>query len=151
MGGASCAVGQTAAPLPFAWVASPLPFAWVASPLPFAWAASHFPLACALTRLLDARRPCPMNRYGSGLGRPNGPSPLAKEAARQFIPTDKPARLIDRCVWNYQREHFDDQQRACRADFKCNQVIAMHKAYEPEHGHDESDTICYRHQVEDPP
>jgi len=88
--------------------------------------------------------------YGSGLGRENGPSPLAREAAVKFIPTHKPARLVDRCIWNYQREDADDKKRMCRPDFKCNQVVAMHKAYEQEHNIAESATVCWRHQVSEP-
>ena len=87
--------------------------------------------------------------YGSGLGRENGPSPLAREAAAKFIAphNHNPARLIDRCVWNYQREDADDKKRMCRPDFRCNQVVAMHKAYEQEHNIKESDTVCWRHQI----
>ena len=88
--------------------------------------------------------------YGSGLGRENGPSPLAREAAALFIPLHKPARLIDRCVWNYQREDADDKKRMCRPEFKCNQVVAMHKAYEKEHNIKETDTVCWRHQIQEP-
>lgn len=86
--------------------------------------------------------------YGNGLGfGAKAYSHVAQEAAAKYMPIRKDARLIDRCIWNYQREPPSPSERQCKKDFQCKDVIAMHKAYEEEHKHPESDVVCWRHHA----
>ena len=38
----------------------------------------------------------------------------------------RPARIIDRCIYNYQREHSKTQ---CGPGFTCDDIVAIHKGH----------------------
>eukprot|EP00729_Bicosta_minor_P019626 gene19625-29431_t len=69
--------------------------------------------------------------YGSGFGPIRATSHLVREAHLKFpgaLP--KPPRMVDRCIWNYQREDPRPQWRKCSVNFDCSQIIGLHKGYD---------------------
>jgi hypothetical protein len=57
------------------------------------------------------------------MGAQNATSMLAREAHATFPQAfRRPARLVDRCVYNYQRE-----KQNCGAGFTCDSIVAFHK------------------------
>eukprot|EP00039_Didymoeca_costata_P007057 m.95947 g.95947 ORF g.95947 m.95947 type:complete len:1031 (-) comp13522_c0_seq2:376-3468(-) len=69
--------------------------------------------------------------YGNGLGTTYTLSSLVREAHRKFPKAMKnPARLVDRCLYNYQS---DNARGNCAKDFSCKRAVALHKTIKPEH------------------
>jgi hypothetical protein len=88
--------------------------------------------------------------YGNGLGLKHAYSDLARQAGEQFMPDGVNAQLIDRCIYNYQRENHERSRRSCHPSWSCKDVIGMHKAYEAKHERPETDEVCWRTKVTRP-
>lgn len=55
-----------------------------------------------------------------------------------------PARLIDRCEYNYQREGLELSKRHCKKAFKCTDVVFLHKAHTKEVAEKYGEeSVCY--------
>lgn len=52
----------------------------------------------------------------------------------------RPARLVDRCVYNYQRE-----KDHCAANFNCSDIVGFHKGHKDDaKGFDEHESMCQK-------
>eukprot|EP00039_Didymoeca_costata_P007014 m.95508 g.95508 ORF g.95508 m.95508 type:complete len:1052 (+) comp13496_c0_seq2:288-3443(+) len=89
--------------------------------------------------------------FGNGLGVEYGHSEVAREAHAKFPKAlPRPGRILDRCLYNYQR----DRGSGCAPGFTCKNIVAIHKAYEPGKGagmcakpdcaKDKSSIVCQR-------
>ena len=79
--------------------------------------------------------------YGNGRGAANATSKLATEAHLKFPEAfPRPARLVDRCVYNYQRE-----KDHCAAGFNCSDIVGFHKGHKDDvKGLEDHDAMCQK-------
>ena len=74
--------------------------------------------------------------YGNGFGVANATSKLVREAWAKFPDGVHKPRIVDRCIFNYQREAPKESGSTCAADFTCSDVINLHK------GHADTDHVA---------
>lgn len=71
--------------------------------------------------------------YGNGRGVAGATSALARKTMERFVPGMPPARLVDRCTFNYQREALRGRN-ACPPGFTCDDLVGLHKPFKPHPG-----------------
>ena len=83
--------------------------------------------------------------YGNSKSTANATAPLAIAAHLNFpAAMPRPAKLVDRCEYNYQREAVEAEKRKCKAAFKCSDVIFLHKFHDENTAekHSGNDAVC---------
>lgn len=83
--------------------------------------------------------------YGCSKGTKHSDSEHVRVGNAMFpLALPYPARLIDRCEYNYQREGLELSKRHCKKAFKCTDVVFLHKAHTKEVAEKYGEeSVCY--------